>query len=85
MKLMRLCTTPCLLLTTFFATSATPATLITSGYNSSNQSVAATAPTVHLGYACYQGYYDSEFGLNVFKGCATTAKDFAWSCRGRIN
>lgn len=29
---------------------------------------AAPAPIVDLEYASYQGYYDSEFGLNVFKG-----------------
>ena len=61
----------CLLLTTILpasATPATPATLITPSYN------ATTAPIANLGYASYQGYYDSQFGLNIFKGCAATAK-----------
>ena len=31
------------------------------------------APILNLGYARYQGYYDSEFDLNLFKGCAATA------------
>lgn len=60
----------CLLLTTILHASATPAVsvnLIGPDYN------AASAPIVNLGYANYQGYYDSSFGLNVFKRCATTA------------
>lgn len=59
-----------LLLTTILHASATPASsvdLIGPVYN------AASAPIVNLGYANYQGYYDSSYGLNVFKGCATTA------------
>ena len=37
---------------------------------------ADAAPTVDLGYGRYQGYHDSKFGLNVFKGCAATARSF---------
>ena len=60
-----------MLLTSIFTTSATLATqYIAPIYN-------GTAPIVDLGYASYQGYYDSEFGLNVFKGCAATANDLA--------
>ena len=63
-----------LLLTTILSTSATPATpatIITPLYKDS-----ATALIVNLGYARYQGYYDSEFGLNVFKGCARHCQTF---------
>lgn len=54
----------CVLLTSIFATSATQHIAPLSN---------STAPIVNLGYASYQGYYDSEFGLNVFKRCAATA------------
>ncbi len=35
---------------------------------SRQSSSAAVAPIVDLGYARYQGYHDSEFGLDVYKG-----------------
>lgn len=63
-----------LLLTTIlctYATPATPATLLTPLYKDS-----ATTLVVNLGYARYQGYYDSDFGLNVFKGCARDCQTF---------
>lgn len=55
-----------LLLINIFGTRATPTTPAT--HISNSQSASVTAPIVDLGYARYQGYYDSEFGLNVFKG-----------------
>lgn len=33
---------------------------------------ASALPIVDLGYARYQGYYDSTFGLYVWKGWAVT-------------
>lgn len=74
----------CLLLTSLVATSATP----TAPANPANpatryngpllindwQFASAAAPHVDLNYGRYQGYYDSQFGLNVFKGYAATAK-----------
>ena len=70
-----------MLLTSIVATSATPNTLTTPAtryivplYDSDRRSASVAAPIVDLGYDRYQGYYDSEFGLNVFKGCAATAK-----------
>ena len=71
MKLIPLRIRLCLLLTSIFSTCATPttpATLLIPLYN------ATTALIVNLGYASYQGYYDSDFGLNVFKGCVATAR-----------
>ena len=70
MKSMRICITLSLFLTFLNSISATPddtsATLFTTLYNT------ATPLLVNLGYARYQGYYDSAFGLNVFKGYAMT-------------
>ena len=60
-----------LLLICLFATYATPATrLFRPVHNRIRQSASAPAPTVDLSYGRYQGYYESHFGLNVFKGCA---------------
>ena len=70
MMFIPLWTTLSLLITTILPASATPATpinLITPLYN------ATTPPIVNLDYASYQGYYDSKFGLNVFKGYTATA------------
>ena len=61
----------CLLFTVIiptFATPATPVTLVLPLHN------ASSPPIVNLGYATYQGYYDSKFGLNIFKGCAAIAR-----------
>ena len=57
----------CLLFTAIvptFATPATPVTLVLPLHN------ASSPPVVNLDYATYQGYYESKFGLNIFKGCA---------------
>lgn len=75
MELTRLWCRVCVLLTSIVATSATPNTLTTPAtryivplYDSDRRSASVAAPIVDLGYDRYQGYYDSEFGLNVFKG-----------------
>lgn len=75
MELTRLWCRVCVLLTSIVATSATPDTPTTPAtryivplYNSDRRSASVAAPIVDLGYDRYQGYYDSEFGLNVFKG-----------------
>ena len=61
----------CLLFTAIVPTFATPATPISLVLPLSN---ASNPPIVNLGYATYQGYYDSKYGLNIFKGCAAIAK-----------
>ena len=63
----------CLFFTVIVPTLATPATPLTLVLPLHN---ASSPPIVNLGYATYQGYYDSKFGLNVFKGCAATARSF---------
>ena len=71
MRLARVSTKSGLLLICLFATYATPATrLVRPVHNSIRQSASAPAPTVDLSNGRYQGYYESHFGLNVFKGCA---------------
>ena len=75
MNLTLLGITLCLLFTAILptfatpATGATPVTLVLPFHN------ASSPPTVNLGYATYQGYYNSEFGLNIFKGCAANARN----------
>ena len=78
MKLSRIPNRILLLLTSTFATlPTTPNTPAISSIAphdiTHGQSASAAAPIVRLGYGSYQGYYDSESRLNVFKGCATTA------------
>ena len=73
MKSVRIWVRLCLLFTPFTPIYASPddisATLVTPLFNT-------TLPlVVDLGYATYQGYYDSVFGLNVFKGYAMTVKN----------
>ncbi|CAD6567870.1 MAG: hypothetical protein ASARMPRED_001172 [Alectoria sarmentosa] len=72
MKLVPIWKRVLLLLTSTSATLTTPDTPATSYIallNSTHgQSASAAAPIVNLGYGRYQGYYDSESGLNVFKG-----------------
>lgn len=62
----------CLLLTSLVATSATPTNPATRYIGplliNDRQFASAAAPTVDLNYGRYQGYYDSQLGLNVFKG-----------------
>ena len=65
-----------LLLSSILATCVTlttPATRYLGPRYSRDRLSRSAAPIVDLGYALYQGYYDSEFHLNVFKGCAVTA------------
>ena len=67
MRLACISTKLTLLLTTVLPTTATPPTLITPSSNST------AVPLVDLGYARYQGTYNSEYGLNIFKGYVATA------------
>lgn len=72
----------CVLLTSILATSTTtpatppnPATrYIGRLFDTDLQFASAAAPIVDLAYGRYQGYYDSKFRLNVFKGYAATAE-----------
>ena len=67
MKSVHLWIALCLLFTPISASpDVTSATLVAPLYNT------ATSLIVDLGYGSYQGYYDSKFGLNVFKGYAMT-------------
>ena len=64
--------TLCLLFTAIiptFATPATPLALVLPLHN------ASSPPIVNLGYATYQGYYESKFGLNIYKGCAAIPRN----------
>ena len=54
------------IITTF--TARTTPSIVPLVNRSTAQSATASAPVVDLGYGRYQGYFDPEYGLNVFKG-----------------